>query len=147
MLHRNKKDQDYHRGKYNGIGGKMESGESPETCAIREILEETGLKAKKLWYRGHLSFPNFDGQNDWLCFIYECHHFEGDLIDCNEGTLHWVEDENLLELPLWEGDCHFLDVIYHSNDIFSGCFTYEDKRLVSYILHRDSRESQTEQKN
>lgn len=138
MLHRNKKDSDYHRGKYNGIGGKMEIGESPETCAKREIFEETGLTAHSIKYRGHLSFPAFDGVNDWLCFIYECNDFSGKMIECSEGTLHWVADVDLFQLNLWEGDRHFLEVIYDSKDYFSGCFTYRDKSLVDYILQRQA---------
>ena len=43
MIHRVKKDNDMHEGKWNGLGGKMISGESPEECAKREILEESGL--------------------------------------------------------------------------------------------------------
>ncbi|MCK8061645.1 MULTISPECIES: 8-oxo-dGTP diphosphatase [unclassified Fusibacter] len=136
MLHRNKRGDDYHLGKYNGIGGKLEAGESPEDCALREIKEETGLIANEVKYRGHIAFPVFDGNEDWLCFIYECYDFEGDLVEGSEGSLHWIEDESLLDLPLWEGDPIFLNVIYHSSDLFSGKFTYEDKELKSYQLKR-----------
>ena len=45
MLHRNKKPNDVHEGKWIGVGGKLERGEMPQECAAREILEETGLKA------------------------------------------------------------------------------------------------------
>ncbi len=44
MLHRNKKPNDVHAGKWIGVGGKIERGETPQECAAREILEETGLK-------------------------------------------------------------------------------------------------------
>ncbi len=134
MLHRNKKNSDYHQGKYNGIGGKLESGESPEECCIREIKEETGLDAHAIKYRGHLSFPVFDGTSDWLCFVYECTDFSGDLIACDEGTLHWVKDDDITSLNLWEGDHHFIDIIYKTNENFSGKFIYKDKALVSYQL-------------
>ncbi len=46
MIHRTKKENDYHEGKWNGLGGKFEEGESPEDCAIREIREESGLLVK-----------------------------------------------------------------------------------------------------
>lgn len=134
MLHRNKKDSDYHLGKYNGIGGKLEKGESPEACAIREIQEETGLIASALKYRGHLTFPDFDGETDWLCFIYECFDFQGELMDCNEGSLHWIEDSQLYDLNLWEGDPYFLKVIYETKKCFYGVFTYHQKKLVHYDL-------------
>ncbi len=134
MLHRNKKNYDYHEGKYNGIGGKLESGESPEECCFREIKEETGLTAHKLKYRGHLTFPVFDGTSDWLCFVYECCDFSGQLIDCNEGTLHWIDDEDIFKLNLWEGDPYFIDIIYRTNKNFSGKFIYHDKKMLSYNL-------------
>ena len=48
MLHRTKKENDIHEGKWVGVGGKIEKGESPEECAVREVFEETGLKAEEL---------------------------------------------------------------------------------------------------
>ena len=60
MLYRNKKENDYHQGKWNGLGGKFDSGESPEECAIREIEEESGLKVKSVKMKGFITFPLFD---------------------------------------------------------------------------------------
>lgn len=134
MLYRNKRIDDYHLGKYNGVGGKLESGESPEECALREIEEETGLIAKDLIYRGHITFPVFDGTSDWLCFVYECFDFEGDLKACAEGTLHWVDDDKLFELNLWEGDPIFMDIIYQTSDSFYGKFVYCNKKLTDYYI-------------
>ncbi len=47
LLHRNKKENDVHQGKWIGVGGKLEPGETPQACAIREIFEETGLTVTK----------------------------------------------------------------------------------------------------
>ncbi len=134
MLHRNKRDSDIHEGKYNGIGGKLESGESPEECCIREIKEETGLTARALKFRGHLSFPAFDGSDDWLCFVYECHDFSGQLSSCDEGTLHWIDDDAILGLNLWQGDRYFIDVIYQTDQNFYGKFIYREGKLISHQL-------------
>ena len=38
LLHRNKKPNDVHAGKWIGVGGKLEKGETPQECAVREIL-------------------------------------------------------------------------------------------------------------
>ena len=46
MLHRVKKENDMHKNKWNGLGGKLIPGESPEECVIREIKEESGLILK-----------------------------------------------------------------------------------------------------
>ena len=58
MLHRTKKENDYNKDKWIGIGGKFELGESPEDCAVREICEETGLKVapEELEYCGIVTF-------------------------------------------------------------------------------------------
>ena len=58
MLHRTKKEHDYNKDKWIGIGGKFENGESPEDCAVREVLEETGLviKPEDLEYCGIVTF-------------------------------------------------------------------------------------------
>ena len=58
MIHRVKKENDYHEGKWNGLGGKFEQGESPEECAVREVREESGLLIKKPKLHGFISFPN-----------------------------------------------------------------------------------------
>ena len=88
MLHRNKKENDIHQGKWVSVGGKFEIGETPEECAKREIYEETGLIAEKLELCGFITFPNFtqDGQ-DWYSFVYRVTEFSGNLIENCPGVL------------------------------------------------------------
>lgn len=63
MLHRTKKEDDYNKDKWIGIGGKFENGESPEDCAVREIREETGLIVEHadLEYCGIVTFIDMTG--------------------------------------------------------------------------------------
>ena len=63
MLHRTKKEDDYNKNKWIGIGGKFENGESPEDCAVREIREETGLIVEHadLEYCGIVTFVDLTG--------------------------------------------------------------------------------------
>ncbi len=136
MLRRDKKDAELHQYRYNGVGGKFEEGESPEACAIREIREETGLKANSLVYRGHLTFPYFDDEVDWLVFVYECFDFEGDIIESDEGSLHWIPDEDIMNINIYEGDKVFLDVLYGSTDNFYGTFYYKHGEFVDAEIHR-----------
>jgi 8-oxo-dGTP diphosphatase len=133
MLHRIKKKNDVHEGKWNGLGGKFEAGETPEECAIREIKEESGLLMKNPRMHGFISFPMFDGKKDWYVFLFTASKFEGKLIDSHEGKLEWVPNEELLKLNLWEGDRIFIPWLLEDK-FFSAKFVYEDGNLVSHSV-------------
>ena len=134
MLHRNKREKDWHKGKYNGLGGKFMPGEGPEACMLREVQEESGLLPEEWILKGVLNFPLFDGVNDWQCFVYRITRWSGTLQPCHEGTLEWVEESQLLQLNLWQGDRIFLPKVMGSEGWFSGFFRYVEKELVSWEL-------------
>ncbi len=131
MLHRIKKQNDIHEGKWNGLGGKFEKGESPEDCVLREVCEESGLTIQDPQLRGIMTFPNFDGMNDWQVFLFTANSFSGEIIDSQEGRLEWIEDEKVLDLPLWEGDRIFLKWL-DQDKFFSAKFIYLNKKLENY---------------
>lgn len=131
MMHRNKKPGDVHRGKWNGLGGKLDAGESPDECVVREIREESGLTLIEPRLRGVLTFPAFKPGEDWLVFVYTASRFAGEVGVCAEGDLEWVPDEEIGKLPLWEGDRIFLPWL-KKDGFFSGKFVYIDGRLVSH---------------
>lgn len=133
MLHRIKKANDIHEGKWNGLGGKIESGETPEECVIREIFEESGLNISNPILKGIITFPNFDGENDWLVFLYTTNTFSGKLIDSNEGMLKWIDKDKVLNLPLWEGDKIFIPWL-DENRFFSAKFVYKNKKLSDWSV-------------
>lgn len=132
MLHRVKRERDIHEGKWNGLGGKMIPGETPEECVIREVKEESGLVITKPRLRGVLTFPDFNGGDDWYAFVFTAESPEGEPFkECDEGRLEWIEDAKVSDLPLWEGDRVFLKWI-EENRFFSGRFFYENGRLTSH---------------
>lgn len=131
MIHRNKKPHDMHAGKWNGLGGKLEPGETPEECARREIEEESGLQVTALNWKGLLTFPQFSNQEDWYAFVFTAEAERGELINSAEGELRWIPNEELLELNLWEGDRVFLPWL-DKPAFFSAKFTYREKSLVDY---------------
>ncbi len=133
MIHRVKKPDDMHQGKWNGLGGKLEPGETPEECAIREIREECGLVARNPVLKGLLTFPGFANDEDWYAFIFVVREFEGELSDSQEGILKWIDDADLLDLELWEGDRIFLTWLERPG-FFSGKFIYQDGRLVDHSV-------------
>lgn len=133
MLHRNKKTKDMHLGKWNGLGGKVENGETPEACAKREVLEESGLIVSNPILKGFITFPNFDGDNDWYVFVYRFDEYSGELIESPEGELEWISRERMSELPLWEGDRIFMKWLDQPG-IFSAVFNYEVGRLLDWSV-------------
>ena len=135
MLHRVKKIDDVHEGKWNGLGGKFEPGESPEDCVKREILEESGLKIKNPALKGILTFPGFAKDEDWYVFVFTASSFSGRLIESDEGDLEWIKDRDLLKLNLWEGDRVFLPLLKRRGH-FSGKFHYKKGRLARYSVEK-----------
>lgn len=134
MVHRVKKKNDIHEGKYNGLGGKLEKNETSYDCVIREVFEESGLKIKNPVLRGILNFPDFDGKNNWIVFVYIANRFSGRIIDSNEGVLKWVRIKDVLKLNLWEGDRYFLKYLFNTDKFFYGVFVYKGSSLISYSI-------------
>lgn len=131
LMHRNKKLNDVHEGKWISVGGKLEKGESPEDCAVREVFEETGLQVKKMDFKGIITFPEFTPNNDWYTYVYKVTVFEGSLLeDCAEGTLEWVPYDQVLSKPTWEGDYEMFKWILEDVPFFSAKFSYRDGNLV-----------------
>ncbi|MCR4707128.1 MAG: 8-oxo-dGTP diphosphatase [Clostridiales bacterium] len=133
MLHRVSKKDDVNAGKWVGVGGKLEPGETPEACALREIREETGLTPTSLRYRGIVDFRSEGWEERMHLFTGETS--SGSLSDCDEGKLAWVERETMLSLPIWEGDRIFLRLIAEDEPFFRLLLVYEGELLVSAVLN------------
>lgn len=131
MIHRIKKANDMHAGKWNGLGGKLEPGETPEECVCREVLEEAGLIIVNPRLHGLLTFPQFAKGEDWYAFVFTAAEYTGKQIDSAEGHLAWIPDADLLDLNLWEGDRIFLPWLSQEK-FFSGKFAYLNGKLEAY---------------
>ncbi len=133
MLHRTKKKNDPNRDLWLGPGGHFEPGESPDECVVREVYEETGLTLTDYRIRGIVSFS--DG--DWYeyMFLYTASGFTGEIGDCSEGELVWVEKDRVInELPVWEGDRIFLRLLIENRAFFSLKLHYEKRKLQYAVL-------------
>ena len=136
MVHRNKKPNDIHEGKWNGLGGKFEAGETPEECVTREVKEESGLFIQQPLLHGLLMFPNFKG-NDWYVFVFSAKEFSGELMDDSpEGDLEWIPDERVTQLNLWDSDHIFMPWIQEGK-FFSAKFDYDGDEMRGHnvIFH------------
>ena len=129
MLHRVKKEKDLNKDKWLGVGGKFEFGESPEECARREALEETGLTLKNLHYRGIVTF--LYGDITEYMHLFTSTSFDGRIKECDEGNLEWVDKHGVYNLPIWEGDKIFFKLMEDdSTPFFSLKLVYEGDNLI-----------------
>lgn len=133
MLHRTKKQNDINKEKWLGIGGKFEDKESPEECITREVKEETGLTLNSVKLRGILTFINPICETEYI-FVFTSNDFTGNLIECNEGDLQWVEKDKVTSLNLWEGDKIFIEKIKEDSPFFTIKYVYDGDTLLSYEL-------------
>ena len=134
MLHRVKKEQDVNEGKWIGIGGKFEYGDSPEECMIREAKEETGLAVTSMKFRGILTFICDKQDPEYIC-LYTIDGFSGQLKECDEGELLWVPKDEIFGLNLWEGDRIFFDLLQKDVPFFSLKLCYEGDQLLEAVLN------------
>ena len=141
MLHRIKKVNDLNHDKWIGIGGKFEDKESPEDCLLREVKEETGLTLTDWNYRGIVTFVSDLYPTEYM-HLFTADGYTGELKECDEGVLEWIPKEKLLEIPHWEGDAIFLDLIDRDVPFFSLKLCYRGDTLVEAVLNGESLKKQ-----
>lgn len=123
-------------GRWNAPGGKLKPGEGIEGCAIREVLEETGLEVRALEPHGELKFhfgPRRDP--DWIVHVFSTRSFSGSLRSGPEGEVRWF---GLHEIPydeMWEDDRYWLPLVFRGKR-FTGAFYFDDEgdRLLDHCL-------------
>ena len=139
LVHRNKREDDQHLGKYNGLGGKTIPEEDIYSCLIREIYEEAGITCEEVVMRGTINWTGFGPfGEDWFGFIFRIDSFRGTPRSSNEeGDLLWVDVVDLSGLPMWEGDKHFLPLVFDDDSrIFHGFMPYDKDRPLSWHYTR-----------
>lgn len=134
MLLRNKKKDDLNEGKWIGVGGHFLEDESPEECLIREVREETGLTLNSFLLRSVVTFVSDKYETEQM-FLYTSTDFSGELIDCDEGELRWIDKKEMYDIPLWEGDKIFLKLMDENQDLFALKLVYEGDDLRKAILN------------
>lgn len=133
MLYRNKKKSDCNAGKWIGIGGGFEDKESPDECLLREVREETGLMLTSYRLRSVVTFVSDEWETEYM-YLFTANGFEGELTDCDEGELAWIDKSGLDGLPVWEGDRIFLSLIADDFPFFLLRLEYRGEKLISAVL-------------
>ena len=129
MIHKTKKN-DMNYDKWLGIGGKFSDYESPFDCARREILEESGLMVEKLNYTGIITFVSDEYGTEYM-HLFTADEYSGNLkTECDEGVLEWVKKQDIYNLPIWEGDKIFFDLLEKNIPFFSLKLIYKGEQLI-----------------
>ena len=134
MLHRVKKKNDLNQDKWIGIGGKFDGEETPDECLLREAREETGLTLTSWRCRGVVTFLSDTYEGEYM-YLFTADGFEGELTDCPEGDLQWVSREFVSQLPTWEGDRIFLNLLWQDAPFFLLKLRYEGDHLAEAVLN------------
>ena len=145
MLHRVKKKNDINKDKWIGIGGKFLEGESPEECLLREAKEETGLTLTQWQCRGVVTFLTENPEQWEYMYLFTADGFEGELASCDEGDLQWVSRDFVNELPKWEGDAIFLNLLWQDSPFFLLKLRYCGDKLEEAVLNGRSMHKQNGQ--
>lgn len=132
LIHRNKKKNDGNQGKYMGVGGHFEENESPYDCVIREVKEETSLDIIPI-YRGIVTFTSDKYETEQM-HLFSVTEFSGEIGECDEGVLCWIEKSRLNDLPMWEGDYIFLDLLEKRTDFFTLKLSYIGDNLTEIFI-------------
>ena len=135
MLHRVKKVNDMNQDKWLGVGGKLEAGESPEECLLREVKEETGLSLKQYTYRGFITFVSKQWGTEYM-HLFTATEYEGEMKDCDEGNLEWVCKTQIRNLNLWEGDKIFFKLLEEYSGFFTLKLCYDEDKLIFYQVNK-----------
>ncbi len=134
MLHRTKKNNDVNKDKWIGVGGKIEDKESPEECIVREVKEETGLTLLNYKLRCIITFTSTVAETEYI-YVFTSDKFTGEIIECNEGDLEWVEKSKIDNLNVWEGDKIFHKKILNDEGFFTLKVDYDENKLIGYKIN------------
>ena len=130
LIHRIKNINGERKEYYVVPGGGIEEKENIKEATIRELKEETGLTLTSYRFRGLVTFISNECEPELMC-VFTADGFTGELIECDEGELSWVDKEEVTKLPTWEGDRVFLNLLLSGEKkFFSIKLKYEGSRLV-----------------
>jgi 8-oxo-dGTP diphosphatase len=120
------------KGKINGPGGKVEKGEAPEACAIRECQEELSITVSDLQYCGQHRFQFVDGYSIHV-WVYKTEKFDGTPTESVEAKPLWVSLDEIPYERMWEDDKIWLPMLLRG-ERFQGRWIFDGDTMLDYEL-------------
>lgn len=123
-------------GNLNGPGGRLEAGESPIQCAIREVQEELLIEAIDPQQIGELQFQFLDGYSIHV-WVFLARDFSGNPTETEEAIPIWTPLNEIPYERMWEDDRYWLPLLLERRP-FLGRFIFDEDRMLDYQLHENN---------
>lgn len=131
------KKRGFGAGKWNGVGGKVEMGETLEGALVRESEEEIGVTPLEYTFVGYHEFRFPDGTPDMRVHVYLCTAWDGEPFESEEMAPHWFKTSEIPYDEMWQDDRYWLPQVLEGKSV-QGIFTFDDK---DNMLSHEVRES------
>ncbi len=118
-------------GKWNGLGGKIESNEKPEDCAMREAQEEMGAGLKNLEKMGEIEFYDVYGEN-WLVHVFRA-DIDGVPEESEESRPQWFPVSSIPYNDMWEDDRYWLPLVINGLK-FRAKFWFSGEVMKKFVI-------------
>ncbi len=119
-------------GKVNGPGGRIDPGETPEQCAVREVQEELRVTPNGISYSGRLNFQFVDGLA-LRCHVFRAAGCDGIAEETEEAVPLWTPVDRIPFERMWADDRLWIPMMLEGTR-FDGRFLFDDDAMLGYEI-------------
>ena len=129
------KKRGFGKGKWNGFGGNLEQGETPEQAMRREFFEEASVKVSKLREVGLINFSFTDDPVEPEVHFFEILKYHGDPTESEEMLPKWFDIADIPYDSMWPDDKYWVP-LFLAGKSFRGNFLFGEKgEIIKYNIH------------
>lgn len=128
------KKRGFGAGKWNGFGGKVETGETIEEAAKREVCEEAGIRVADIEKVGHINFEFVGDPVTLEVHVFKAGSFSGEPTEGEEMKPQWFHKDKIPFDQMWPDDKHWFP-LFLAGKKFKGKFVFEGhNKIIEHSL-------------